>query len=62
MARKIFRKDIYRSHLTIKVAQYYYFLRVTLGIWGRRDMIFLRSALNFRRIREVPHPISSSVR
>ena len=50
MARKIFRKDIYRSHPTIKVAQYYYFLRVALGILGRKDMIFLRFPLNFRGI------------
>ena len=62
MARKIFRRDIYRSHPTIKVAQYYYFSRVTLGVLGCRYMIFLRSAFNFRGIPEVPHHIFSSVR
>ena len=43
-------------------AQNYYFLPVTLGILGCRDMMFLRSALNFHWIPEVPHSISSFVR
>ena len=42
VARNIFRRDIYRSHPTIKVAQYYFFTRDI-----RRDMIFLRSARIF---------------
>ena len=62
MARKIFRRDIYRSHPTIKVALYYYFLRGTLGILGAQGHVILRSAVNFPGIPEVPHPISSSVR
>ena len=88
MAPKIFRRDIYKSHSNIKVAQYYYFF--TRDTWrtgslvcggesllpsiqclaaalalagaaiygGRRDMILLRSALNFCGIPEVPHPIT----
>ena len=46
----------------LKVAQYYYFLRVTLGILGAQGYAILRSAFNFHSIPEVPHTISSSVR
>ena len=46
MALKIFRRDIYRSHPTIKVAQYYYFLRVTLVIFAAQGHDILRSVLN----------------
>ena len=61
MARKIFRRDTYRSYINMKVAQYY-FLRETLGNLGAQGHDILRSALNFHGILEVPHPISSSVR
>ena len=47
MARKIFRKDIYRSHPTIKVAQYYYFLHVTLGILGTQGHDIFAFCLKF---------------
>ena len=57
MARKIFRRDIYRY----SIAQYFYFFYVgnawrSLNMWhlGRREMIFLRSDLNFRRVPAVP--------
>ena len=47
MAWKIFGRDIYRSHPTIKVAQCYYFLRVTLGILGAQGHDTLAFCLVF---------------
>ena len=49
MARKIFRRDIKNSHPTIKVAQYYYFLRVALGILGAQGHDIIAFCLEFSR-------------
>ena len=51
MARKFLRRDICRSHSTIKVAQYYFFTR---DAW--QDIILLGSALNFLQDSRSPAP------
>ena len=56
MLRKIFHMDIYRSHPTIKVAQFYYFFtRDAWHFWAQGHDIFA-FCLEFLRDSQSPAP------
>ena len=62
MARKIFRMDIYRSHPTIKVAQYYYFfLRVTFGFLGAQGHAVFAICLEFPQKFPKPNTLQTAL-
>ena len=56
IARKIFRRDIYRSHPTIKVAQYYYFLHAWRLAFGAQGHDIFSFSLEFSRDSLGPTP------